>query len=370
MNKTKIVTIMLALLLICSAGFARTDLRVRPFQLSLGYPLGTNGINALEYSNVLSMNLLYGINGGLDGVEVGATFNYIHQNANGVQISGVSNIVRRYSNGIFVTGAANLHFGPVKGVDVAGGLNLSGGHADGFFVAGGANIHLRTLDGVSIAGGLNMAAGDAEGFTIAPVNLFLQDYFGVQIGVVNMVNRMDGLQVGVVNIVNDGTEALPIGLVSVVRNGYFELEVNANELSYLNANFKMGVSRFYNVYSVGYSVYEGLPVYRFGLGIGTSQPVRYRHRVAFELLQQEIIYNWNWNNGLNMLTRFGMDYRMRIGDSFTIVLGPSCNAMLTNQKVNDEYGTLNIPKTFYEQEWTNSKLFMWFGWKLGFSYLL
>ncbi len=132
----------------------------------------------------------------------------------------------------------------------------------------------------------------------------------------------------------------------------------------------MGVSRFYNTYSIGYSVYEGLPVFRYGLGIGTSRPVRYRHRVAFELSQEQIVRDWIWNNGLSMLTTLKMDYRMRLGDSFSIVLGPSCNALLTNQKINGEYGTMKIPKTFYEYEWTNSKLFMWFGWNLGFSYLL
>ena len=369
MKKT-LMTILLSLFLCLSISYASDHLKVRPFQLSFGYPIGTNGLNAFEYSNVLSFNVIYGMNGGLDGVEFGSVFNYIHHNANGVQISGAANIVRKYSNGIFITGAANLNLGPVKGVDIAGGLNLSGGHADGFFVAGGANIHLKTLDGVAIAGGVNMALGDAEGFTIAPVNLFFQDYFGVQIGVVNMVNRMDGLQVGVVNIVNDGTEALPIGLFSFVKNGYFDLELNANELSYLNANFKMGVPRFYNVYSVGYSVFQDAPVFRYGIGIGTSQPVRYRHRVAFELMQEQVVHNWNWDNNLNMLTSLHMDYRIRLGDSFTLVGGPSCNVFYTDQLSEGDPSVMRIPRTFYEYEWTNSKLFAWFGWKLGFSYML
>ena len=364
------MSIVLVMLLFSGTLLAGNPLRTRPFQVTFAYPLGTNGFSALDYSNVMSFNLIYGLNGGVDGFEFGSVFNYIHYDMNGIQIGGVANITRRNTNGVFISGATNLSLGPTNGVGITGALNLTGGHADGLFIAGATNIHLRTLDGVSITGGANIGLGDAEGFTIAPVNVFLQDYTGVQIGVVNMVNRMDGLQVGVVNVVKDGTEALPIGLVSFVKNGYFELEYKANELSYFNANFKMGVPKFYNVYSVGYSYYEGAPVFRYGLGFGTSQPVRYRHRIAFELTEEQVIRNWVVNNNLSLLTRFNMDYRMRIGDSFTIVLGPSVNALITNQKVNDEYGNLAIPKTFYEVEWTNSKFFAWFGWGLGFSYLL
>ncbi len=228
MKRKVLICIMIVLMLSPGLLLAHEEkLKYRPFQVSFAYPLGTNGLNAFQYTNGISFNILYGLNGGLAGVEVGSVFNYIHHDANGIQIAGVFNLIRKQSNGVFVSGATNLHLGSVKGTSISGVLNLGGGHSDGLFIAGGANVLLRTFDGVAITGGANIVMGDAEGFSIAPVNIYLKKFSGVQIGVVNMVGKMDGLQVGVVNIVNDGTKALPIGLVSFVRNGYFELEFKA-----------------------------------------------------------------------------------------------------------------------------------------------
>jgi hypothetical protein len=360
---------MIILMLSTGSLFAHEDkLRFRPFQLSFGYPLGTNGLNAFQYTNGISFNMLYGMNGGLDGVEIGSVFNYIHHDANGAQIAGVFNMIRKRSNGVFISGATNLHLSSVKGVSISGGLNLGSGHSDGIFIAGGANVHLRTVDGVCIAGGVNMAMGDAEGFTVAPVNLFFQDYFGVQIGVVNIVGGLNGLQLGVVNIVGKDNDALPIGLVSIVKDGYYEIEFTSNELAYFNASYKMGVEKFYNTFNAGYSIHGDRKIFRYGLGIGTSRPVGYKQSVSIELGTDQVITDWNWNGAFSLINKLSLDYRLRLGRNFALVAGPSFNVYTTNEKIDGEYGTINVPKTVYEYEWTNTKLFSWFGFKAGFSY--
>ncbi|MCF7833053.1 MAG: hypothetical protein K9N05_05715 [Candidatus Marinimicrobia bacterium] len=369
MKRKLLIAMMIVLMLCTGLLFAHEEkLRFRPFQLSFGYPLGTNGLNAFQYTNGFSFNMLYGMNGGLDGVEIGSVFNYIHHNANGVQIAGVFNMVRQQSNGIFISGATNLHLSSVKGASISGALNLSAGHSDGLFIAGGTNIHLRTMDGVSIAGGLNITFGDAEGFTVAPVNLFFKEYSGVQIGVVNYVGALDGLQIGVVNYVGKDIDALPIGLISVVKDGYYELEFTSNELATLNASYKMGVEKFYNTFNVGYSKYQDRPIFRYGIGAGTSRPVGYKQSVSIEINSDQIINSWKWNTGLSLLSKLSLDYRLRLGEKFALVAGLSYNALVTSEKVDGEYGTIPIPKTVYEKEWTSSKMFMWFGFKAGFSY--
>jgi hypothetical protein len=368
MKKKSIIIFVIVVCSFFSLSMGSEHLRTRPFQLSLVYPLGTNGINAFDYSNVMSLNLLMGINGGLDGVEIGGVANYIHHDANGVQIAGAVNVDRRMSNGVFISGAANCHLGPTKGVGITGALNLTRGHADGLFIAGGTNVHLRTLDGVSIAGGLNLALGDAEGFTIAPVNLFMKNYFGVQIGVVNIVGGLDGLQVGVVNLVGEDNDALPIGIVSVVKDGYYELEFTSNELSFFNISYKMGVKRFYNTYNVGYSKHSGSDIFRYGIGIGTNRPVGYKQSVSFELGTNQIIRDWDWSGGVNLNNRLSMDYRLRLGRKFALVGGVNLNAYVTNEMIGGAFGNFDIPNTIYESDWVTSKLFIWIGWKLGFSY--
>ena len=363
---------MMIVLMLCTALlFAQEEkLRFRPFQLSFGYPLGTNGLNAFQYTNGFSFNMIYGMNGGLDGVEIGSVFNYIHHNANGVQIAGVFNMVRKQSNGIFISGATNLHLSSVKGASISGALNLSAGHSDGLFIAGGTNIHLRTMDGVAIAGGVNIGMGDAEGFTVAPVNLFFQDYFGVQIGVVNIAGGLNGLQLGVVNYVGKDNDALPIGLVSIVKDGYYEVEFTSNELSFLNVSYKMGVKKFYNTFNAAYSTHGDRKIFRYGIGLGMSRPVGYKQSVSIEAGTDQVITNWNWNGAFSMINKLSLDYRLRLGKNFALVAGPSLNVYTTNEKIDGEYGTINIPKTIYEYEWANTKLFSWFGWKLGFSYLI
>jgi hypothetical protein len=369
MKRKIVIGTLIALMLCTGLMFGHEEkLKFRPFQLSFVYPLGTNGLNSFQYTNGISFNMLYGLNGGLDGVEVGSVFNYIHQDANGVQIAGVFNMIRKNSNGVFISGATNLHLGPVKGASISGALNLGGGHSDGVFIAGGANIHLRTMEGVAIAGGLNLGFGDTEGFTVAPVNIFFKDYSGVQIGVVNIVGGLDGLQLGVVNYVGEDNDALPIGLISIVKDGYYEVEVAANEMAYLNVGYKMGVKKFYNTFNMGYSKHDGRDIFRYGIGIGSSRPVGYKQSVSFEAGTDQVITDWNWNGGLSLINKLSIDYRLRLGKNFALVGGPSFNVYVTNEKTGDEYGTIDIPKTVYEYEWTNTKLFSWFGWKLGFSY--
>ena len=45
-------------------------------QVTFAYPLGSNGLNSLNYSNNFSLNILFGLNGGVDGVEIGGLMNY------------------------------------------------------------------------------------------------------------------------------------------------------------------------------------------------------------------------------------------------------------------------------------------------------
>ena len=45
--------------------------RKMPFQISLITPIGTNGVNAHRIENKVSINLIAGLNGGLDGFECG-----------------------------------------------------------------------------------------------------------------------------------------------------------------------------------------------------------------------------------------------------------------------------------------------------------
>jgi hypothetical protein len=63
-----------------------------------------------------------------------------------------------------------------------------------------------------------------------------------------------------------------------------------------------------------------------------------------------------------------MDYRLRLGRKFALVGGVNLNAYVTNEMIDGAFGNFDIPNTIYESDWVTSKLFIWIGWKLGFSY--
>ncbi len=68
------------ILLILTAAKADVELKddttiVRPFQISFVTPMGTNGLESGKVTNRISVNLLAGYAGGLEGIEVGGFFN-------------------------------------------------------------------------------------------------------------------------------------------------------------------------------------------------------------------------------------------------------------------------------------------------------
>ena len=79
------------------------------------------------------------------------------------------------------------------------------------------------------------------------------------------------------------------------------------------------------------------------------------------------MYNNDWSNELNLLNKADFNYKYNLTDKLSLMAGPSFNVYITKEKVDGEYGTLNIPYTIYTNESTDSKLFMWIGFNAGLS---
>ena len=62
-----------------------------------------------------------------------------------------------------------------------------------------------------------------------------------------------------------------------------------------------------------------------------------------------------------------LNYKFNIPDKLSLLIGPSLNVYVTGQKINGEYGTINVPYTIYEHEYADKKLFMWIGLNAGVS---
>ena len=289
-------------------------------QFTFAYPLGTNGKDAISKSNKFSFNLLYGVNGGLNGLEIGGLANYNHGEVQGVQLAGLANVNRERSNGLMWAGCINLSLDNARGVQLAD---------------------------------LNLATG---GFT------------GVQAGVINYAGRMRGVQFGVINIVGEDNGAIPIGLINVVRGGYYALELTTSEVLHTNLSYKMGVEHFYTIFKLGSSWHENESVYSIGLGFGTMLSLAEKHKLSMDLSINQIVYNEEWDVDDNYLSKFDLTYRYKLREHVSLLAGPSLNWYASESGMDDGANTLNIPSHAHNFSCDGYQNWMWVGFNAGIAY--
>lgn len=341
----------------------------RKAQVTFFYPLGSRGVYSRNYSNNFSLNVLYGMNGGVNGFELGSLWNHNEGDVKGVQLSGLVNSTVGNSSGLLMSGLVNINYHTISAVAVSGILNYTREYLSGVMLAGIANIGLDSMKGIAISGILNLTNGNAKGIHLSTINL-VKDFEGLQIGVVNCTRKLKGVQVGVINVIENGKDALPIGLINIVRNGYYELDLAGGEAIYSNVNFKMGMERFYSILKLGFSVYQDNPVYSYGFGLGTSIYLTDRQRLNIELSTNKILIDFDrdWFENSNGMNKLDLNYKFQILDKLSFLIGLSNNVYVTERKINGEYGTINIPYTLYEHEYASKKLFMWIGLNAGVSF--
>ena len=105
-------------------------------------------------------------------------------------------------------------------------------------LAGIANVNKEYTNGLMWAGCLNLALDDASGVQFADINVTTGDFNGLQAGVINYAGGLRGVQFGVINIVGEDKGAVPIGLINVVRGGYYALELTTSEAASNRGNTK------------------------------------------------------------------------------------------------------------------------------------
>ena len=328
-----LITISIAALLLSANLVAqqKEETKKSKFQISFGYPLGTHGSDT-NYSNDYSFNILYGINSGVNKFEFGSIFNYNKGNVKGFQMSGVANINKFDTKG-FQMSTANITYGNLNGVQL-GTFNL---------------------------------AKNVTGSQIGVFNL-AKNVKGLQIGVFNYSKKVKGLQIGVFNYRENSDDGLSIGLLNIIKNGYYVAEVTTGEVMYANTNYKMGSKKFYTIFKLGYSSFKSKPIYSYGVGFGRVIPFSEKIAVNTELSYNKIVHDNDWSVKKNDLYKLDINYNLQLANKFSLVAGPSLNYYNTNKKVDGEFGTLKLPYTIFEKTNTNSKQFFWVGFNFGINY--
>lgn len=317
------------------------------FQVSFVYPLGTLGDNSTNYSNKFSLNILGGVNGGVDGAELGGLFNIDSGDVLGFQAAGVFNLNSESLSGFQAAGVFNMNRSNSNGFQAAGVANINSDNTEGVVISGVANILSETTSGCAIAGAINYA----------------ESLDGVQVGTVNIAQNITGVQVGIINISKD-IKGVQVGLLSFTKNGYFAVEASYNEVIYSNLTYKMGTEKLYNIYGVGLSSLNGESTGAFKYGFGTLINLNSSNRVAFEATSSYIIHEAQYGV-LNLLNRGEISYQFNLAKRLSIHIGPAINVYLSEDREHGETGVLDVPYTIWSERRGTVDTFIWIGGSAG-----
>lgn len=364
-----------------------------PLQVSLFYPIGTNGATSPYKSNRFSLNIFAGYNGSVTGFEVGGFANILKKDVKGFQVAGFSNIVGGKVTGFQVAGFSNIVKDSVSAFQVAGFMNINGnattgfqgagfmnvvnGNFTGFQGSGFTNIVNGNVKGIQATGFMNVAKENVEGTQISGFLNIAKNVKGVQIGIINRADTVRGSQIGLINIA-DSVTGIPIGLINFVKNGYRSFDISASEGFHAAFSYNIGIDKFYQIVSVGIQTTDKM---RWGIGggLGTRFAITQNQKLhtGFELMAYHLNEE-SWTTKLNLLSQLKLKVHYQISRQVGIFVSPTLNVTVSQiyNAENNTYGTNFAPYTFvedtsstnnsYNNKTTNTKV--WGGGCIGISF--
>jgi len=352
-------------------------------QVTLVPPIGTNEKLADSITNTFSFNILYGLNGGVEGIEVGGFGNHLRNNMKGLQIAGIWNKVEGTVSGTQFASVANINEGYTKGLQFTLGVNITN-EAKAIQMAGIMNIAKGDFAGLQMAIIGNYIRTKGEGIQVAGLfnkaNSYVHKQFAigynkagdiqnVQVGLINVANYVKGTQYGLVNIA-DEVQGTPIGFFSFIKKGYNRIEVAGGESLFANVGFKFGKRKFYNIIHFGYRFTND--VWSLGYGLGTGIPIGNKQHLHIEWILSHINESDWWTTNRNWLHQLKFTYDWEFGGKKeSLFLGPTFNwsmSKIIDQENNQLVGS-NLPSyTLVNTTRASSNWKIWFGLTAGLRF--
>jgi len=396
----RVYTIILSIVIIISmSGRAwgqpdSADYLRSPMQITFLFPpFSTNGMDNANYVNDLSLNLFVGVSGGVDGVEVGGFINVDRFYVNGFQAAGFGNTVGGSVEGVQLSGFYNAVGGDFRYVQGAGFVNVTGGNQAGIQGAGFANVVGNDVYGFQGSGFINVAGGRVTGIQGAGfmnvsgdtttglqasgfMNVAGNFNKGIQVsgfgnvagngkvtvqgsGFLNVADEVSGLQAagflnkagfvrgvqaaGFINIC-DSIDGVPIAPISIVKHGgYHSFELAASETQYISASFRLGIPRFYTIYSFGKPSGPSTR-WMYGAGIGSQLDLSGRSFLNVELMAEQELWIGDsrtapypvYQSRLNMNNQLRISYGIGLGNFAELFIGPTLNLSVAHTHPADD----------------------------------
>lgn len=299
----------------------------RHLQMTLFPPIGTNGSLSGRVTNKVSLNLLTGYNGGVDGAEMGGLVNVLRGNMRGFQAGGVANLTGSVQ-GAQLAGVFNHVRGGVSGFQSAGVYNFSTGEGHGVQMAGVANVNTRSYNGVQIAGVTNVSGGNSTALQISGAANYARNVKGLQMsGFINVADTVRGTQIGVINIARYSTGGA-IGIINIIGNGIHQLEFSTTDIQWAQVAWRNGTPKIYTILGAGFSGFSvhGFPAWGYHAGIGRSWGYGRRLSMNADLTAHELMYRRHAMN-LSTALRLDLTFSLKLAKGLHISAGPSLTLM-------------------------------------------
>lgn len=300
----------------------------RPADFGLIYPISTNGSDAAQYSNTVSIQGLAGLSGAVTAVGIAGIANIITRHASGTQIAGITNIIGGNAEGVQVAGIANVVKLTTKGTQIAGLLNKA-----------------ESVSGAQLAGLVNLSRGNVKGIQIGGLINKGNVVHSQLAGLINKATKVKGVQIsGMLNIADSSD--YPIGFINLIRNGETSLGVSTDESLNTLAFFRSGGRVLYGVVGLGYNLKQtSTNLYELKTGIG-AHLVRFGDTFllngeAAALTITDFKHGHAYKYSLSTLPE------LRVARSLAIFAGPAANLVL-------DYSGGRIASLVHHYSWTTT----------------
>jgi hypothetical protein len=340
----------------------------RALQMSFLPGLSTQGKFSGQVVNNLSINMLGGYTGGVEGLELGGLFNINKNKMSGVQAAGLFNTAGGPAAGVQLAGIHNTVLDPLIGFQAAGISNFVKGAMIGGQAAGIHNHASDSLIGIQAGGISNYARGNVKGAQLAGIGNFAnRTMTGLQAaGIFNYAKKLKGVQIGLINIA-DSSSGYSIGLINFVVKGYHKIAFSTNESFNMNVSLKSGNSKLYSILLASMNNKQGEKAYSYGYGLGREFRLGKMFSINPELTGQHV-YLGSFEYG-NIVGKLHLQLNLNLGKYITLFGGPSFTAFYSDQTAPVEGYKLDMPGAGYNtfKLWDN-KTTGWIGWNAGIAF--
>ncbi len=345
----------LALVFSTTAVFAQQggDVKESHVHIGLVYPLSTNGVQAFNYKNQVSLHAIGGASASEEGFCASGFGNVIRYNGNGFIAAGFGNIILDNAEGVQAAGFLNYVKNKTHGFQAAGFANITGSF-EGVQTGGFANINTKATRGVQLGGFLNIAK-DMDGFQAAGFTNLAKNAIGAQVagfgnnvkdikgaqvagfyniardvntqvaGFINIAKNVNGAQVGFINIADSSD--YPVGIINISKKGEKMIGATIDDNLTTLVTFRSGGKYLYGIVGLGANFRYPTAVYASEAGIGAHIPLAKSFRINLEAVSTSLSDYWTT---VQINSTFRVLGAVKLGQRMELFAGPAVHYTFSN----------------------------------------